>query len=169
MEGNEFDKLDDERRQTATVCEELYEAATQKNESNDNNPFQQRAASTVTEWIDGMTVQTIGENIGGRSSQASTGFAWSPYHHTLELFSLLFPLTLAWSGSSYNIQREKVFKKSLGKLFLWGDGFRGGKLEIVLDESENLRENVIECLVTIAKILLFSKLPVCNHNPLFLF
>ena len=49
METSEFDQLDD-RRQTDTVCEEFYETATQKNGNNDNNPFYQRVASTVTEW-----------------------------------------------------------------------------------------------------------------------
>jgi hypothetical protein len=115
---------------------------------------------TVTEWIDGATIQTTSENVDGKDSQASTGFAWSLYHHTLELFSQLFPLIFAGSGAGVNRHREKSFKRSLGMLFLWGDGFRGGKLESVLEESDGLRETVIESLAAIGKILLYSKLSI---------
>jgi hypothetical protein len=111
----------------------------------------------LTEWIDGATIQTTAENGDGEASEDSTGFAWDLYHHTLELFSLLIPLILARPGLCNNREHEKSLKGSLGRLFLWGDGFRGGKLETVLHESENLRESIIESLAAIAKILLFSK------------
>jgi hypothetical protein len=122
--------------------------------------LQQVGFGTVTEWIDGATIQTTTENVKGKEPQASAGFAWSLYSHTLELFSHLIPLNLALSVLETNKQREKSFKKSLGRLFLWGDSFRGGKLESVLDHSDSLRETVIESLAAIGKILLYSKLPI---------
>jgi hypothetical protein len=176
-----MDPLDDDRL-AASVSKESREAVTKKRQEYDGkfhqpqakvdtlsnssleNPdlpwlaLQQVGFGTVTEWIDGTKIQTTTEKVKGRESQASAGFAWSLYNHTLELFSHLIPLAL--SVPETNRQREKSFKKSLGRLFLWGDSFRGGKLESVLDHSDSLRETVIESLAAIGKILLYSKLPI---------
>jgi hypothetical protein len=170
-------------RLAASVPEESYEAVTEKNQNLRENLDQGRAEvgtvskssletqsvpllalqqvgfGTVTEWLDGAIIETT-KNVDGQASQASTGFAWSLYHHTLELFSHLYPLALPLSVPGRKRQHEKSFKKSLGRLFLWGDGFRDGKLESVLDHSDSLRETIIESLCAIGKILLHSKWPI---------
>ncbi|KAL5321570.1 hypothetical protein ACEPPN_009530 [Leptodophora sp. 'Broadleaf-Isolate-01'] len=114
---------------------------------------------TLAGWIDGTAIQKTTDSHGDNASQEHTGFAWSLYHHTLELFSLLLLPTLAHVATftpPYEKQGEKSFKKSLGRLYLWGGGFSGGKLESVLDESESLRGTVVESLAAIGKILLFK-------------
>ncbi|PVH89241.1 hypothetical protein DL98DRAFT_98354 [Cadophora sp. DSE1049] len=121
----------------------------------------QSGYDTLAGWIDGTMSQTTPDGHGDDGSQEPAGFAWSLYHHTLNLFSLLLSPMLehvATFSSPYDKQSEKSLKKSLGRLFLWGGSFEGGKLESVLDESESLKETVMESLAAIGKILLFSML-----------
>ncbi|KAG4432689.1 hypothetical protein IFR05_011838 [Cadophora sp. M221] len=122
----------------------------------------QSGDDTLAGWIDGTAVQKTTDSLGDKATQEHTGFAWSLYHHTLELFSLLLLPTLAHVAtftSPFDKQGEKSIKKSLGRLYLWGGGFSGGKLESVLDESESLRETAVESLAAIGKILLFKLAP----------
>lgn len=110
-------------------------------------------------WIDGTATQVATNDQTNDTSREPAGFAWSLYHHTLQLFSLLLVPTLEYVARSDRLlekQSEKSLKKSLGRLFLWGSSFEGGKLESVLDESESLRETVLESLVAIGTILLAS-------------
>ncbi|KAH7351162.1 hypothetical protein BKA65DRAFT_593972 [Rhexocercosporidium sp. MPI-PUGE-AT-0058] len=125
------------------------------------DPFQVEG-DTFAGWIDGTAIQKTTDITGDKASQEHAGFAWSLYHHTLELFSLLLLPTLAHVVTftpPNDKQGEKSFKKSLGRFYLWGGGFSGGKLESVLDESESLREIVVESLAAIGKILLFELAP----------
>jgi hypothetical protein len=106
----------------------------------------------VEEWIDGATIHRSGVD-----SEAATGFAWSLYDHIFKLFSKILPL--APNFSPHISKREvKALKESLGNLLLWGDGFRDGKLEMVLEESDELKETVIESLVAAGSVLISSEL-----------
>ncbi|KAL2071260.1 hypothetical protein VTL71DRAFT_12495 [Oculimacula yallundae] len=122
----------------------------------------QPGSDTLAEWIGGTATQNEVDIPGHENPQDHAGFAWSLYHHTLELFKLLLPHTMALieTLTTPDIkQGEKSFKKSLGKLFLWGGGFSDGRLESVLDESECLKETVLESLTGIGKILLLKLAP----------
>lgn len=113
----------------------------------------------LAEWIDGTATEVVTNGQTDDASQEPAGFAWSLYHHNLQLFSLLLIPTLEYIVRSDRLlekESEKSLKKSLGRLFLWGGSFEDGRLDIVLDESESLRETVLESLVAIGTILLSS-------------
>jgi hypothetical protein len=73
--------------------------------------------------------------------------------------SLLF-LYLVFVGRSPAQEKkyEKSLKDSMGKLFLWGDGFRDGRLETTLEKSDDLKEATLENLTAIGKTLISCKL-----------
>lgn len=147
------------RRRRAAITPAQFNTVDSGSSSSKSSPWptsRHAVFDTLTEWIDGAIVQTTAHNRNGKADETSTGFAWSLYHHNLKLFSLLLPLTMAWSVPKYDKQQEKSLKRSLGRLFIWGDGFQCGKLETVLDESEGLRETVIESLAAIGNILVSS-------------
>ena len=54
--------------------------------------------------------------------------------------------------------RSNVLRECLGRLYLWGEPFGSGDLDKALGQSDELRENVLERLGRIGKLLLRSKL-----------
>ena len=104
----------------------------------------------LREWIDGATIQKLG---GDGDSGAETGFAWSLYDHTLKLLSILVPV----NSPKVSKKDARSLRELVGKLFLWGDGFREGRLESVLHESDDLKETVVGELTRIGNILISSK------------
>ena len=54
--------------------------------------------------------------------------------------------------------RSKVLRECLGRLYLWGEPFGSGGLDKALGQSDELRDNVLERLGHIGKLLLRSKL-----------
>jgi hypothetical protein len=107
----------------------------------------------VEAWIDGATIRT---NEGGHGT--TVGFAWNLYDQVFEVFTVLVPLVSKGRSSAQSTKHEKSLKDSLGKLFLWGDGFRDGGLENTLETSDDLKETVLETLVAMGKTLIFCKL-----------
>ncbi len=102
-------------------------------------------------WIEGTTnLATIA------GQEVVSGFGWSLYDHVLKLLTSLFP-TLIHLSPVNNKTDNKYLKIALGNLFLWGDGFRNGGLDYVLNESYDLQETVVELLVSIGKLLTTSK------------
>jgi hypothetical protein len=100
----------------------------------------------LEEWIDGATIKKSGGDPGNDDTVA--GFAWNLFDHILKIFTILVPLASEESQvASKNATR--FLKESLGKLFLWGDGLRDGRLESVLDESEDLKETVLTSFIAI--------------------
>jgi hypothetical protein len=108
----------------------------------------------VVEWIDGATVHRSTDIVEGEG--ATSGFAWSLYNLDLELLTKLIPIV---SRDIPTILRKdiKALKQSLGNLFLWGDGFRDGRLESVLEESDDLKETLVASLVEIGRLLVSSE------------
>lgn len=109
---------------------------------------------TMEEWIDGATIQRTED--GG----ASTGFAWNFYDRILKLLSII--VTRAPNKSEFkppDISKDdmRCLKESLGNFYLWGDGFRNGMLETILEESDDLKESIITTLTGISHILISSK------------
>jgi hypothetical protein len=109
----------------------------------------------LEEWIDGTTIQKAsGGNSGDNGT--TTGFAWNLYDHVLKLLSALVPLAVQTS-SGLSKKDTRSLKESLGDLFLWGDGFRDGSLESILEESDDLKESVVALLITVGEIIVSSK------------
>ena len=53
--------------------------------------------------------------------------------------------------------RSIALRECLGRFYLWGEPFGAGELDITLRQSDELRDNVLERLVQIGKLLLRSK------------
>ena len=108
----------------------------------------------LQEWIDGATVETSVEE-AHLESDVTIGFAWTLYNHVLELFAKLLPI--AARSSSLSQKDIKSLRAALGSLYLWGDTFENGKLELVLEESEDLKESILCSLVDLGRILVERK------------
>ncbi|PMD42143.1 hypothetical protein L207DRAFT_306462 [Hyaloscypha variabilis F] len=103
----------------------------------------------VVEWIDGATIHRSGD---GEEDGAASGFAWTLYDLDLRILTKLIPM---FSNGWHRVSRKDVrsLKQSLGDLFLWGDGFRDGRLEKVVEESDDLEETLVSSLIGIGRRL----------------
>ena len=50
--------------------------------------------------------------------------------------------------------RVSLLKEELGRLYLWGEAFEDGKLDRALEYSDDVRDNVLDSLRDVGKILL---------------
>jgi hypothetical protein len=108
----------------------------------------------LTEWIDGTTIQTLGGGWDGVGADtAVTGFAWALYEILLKVLSILVPL----KSPNLSKRNARRLKELLGKFFLWGDGFRDGRLESILYESDDLKETVVRQLIGIGNAIITSE------------
>lgn len=108
----------------------------------------------LREWIDGATIQKLGGDCDSEDGTGvETGFAWNLYDNTLKLLSILVPV----NSPKVSKKDARSLRELVGKLFLWGDGFRDGRLENVLHESDDLKETVVGELTRIGNILISSK------------
>lgn len=57
-------------------------------------------------------------------------------------------------SSSFKDLDCDLVDEQLGRLFLWGQGFKPEKLEDALDQSNELREMVLESLCEIGKLII---------------
>jgi hypothetical protein len=119
--------------------------------------------SKVVEWIDGATIH---RSTGFEEGEgATTGFAWSLYDFNLNLLTKLIPIVSREISTSSH-KEVKALKQSLGNLFLWGDGFRDGRLQSILEESDDLKETVLSSLVGIGRLLISSESSLVTRNTL---
>ena len=87
----------------------------------------------------------------------------------------LASLCLRMLGSLYLQEHDKLqdreqafdLREELHTLYLWKEPFEGGRLDTALDYSEDLRDNVLDCLSEIGRIILRSKTrqPFSNVTP----
>lgn len=60
-------------------------------------------------------------------------------------------------GQGISLDEQSVLREQLGKFYLWGEGFRGGSLDKAVDQSDDLRNTVLELICDIGMVLLCSK------------
>ena len=65
----------------------------------------------------------------------------------------LFGLTYAHKSQNY------LLKEELDKLYMWGESFGPGELDKALNESEELRDNVLDLLVNLGELVICGKAP----------
>ena len=74
------------------------------------------------------------------------------------LYSLCLRLLLFLCQQEHTIPSKSYevpkLKEELGKLYLWGEAFRHGKLDRALEYSDDVRGNVLDSLGNIGKTLL---------------
>jgi hypothetical protein len=107
----------------------------------------------IVEWIDGATIYRSKDP---EDEGAAAGFAWTLYDLDLKLLTRVIPI-ISRDLPTISHKDIKILKLSLGNLFLWGDGFRDGMLENVLEESDDLKETLVDLLVEIARLLISSE------------
>jgi hypothetical protein len=57
-------------------------------------------------------------------------------------------------GSITNRAKHDILNEEMAKFYLWGEGFRDGKLDIILDSSRYLRVSILKNLVAIGEALI---------------
>ena len=83
-------------------------------------------------------------------------FATRLYSLCLRLLLFLCQQEHTVPAKSYGVPQ---LKEELGKLYLWGEAFRHGKLDRALEYSDDVRGNVLDSLGSIGKILLRGMIP----------
>lgn len=74
------------------------------------------------------------------------------YVDALTLFTVLVD-----SSWRVNHRVNEIFGDELGRLFLWGEGFRDGKLDLILESYPDLRSSIVRFLIALSKSLIKSK------------
>ena len=79
----------------------------------------------------------------------SDGVAEGLYVNTLALLTILVDHSRKVKSKS-----EESLGKELGRLFLWGEGFRNGKLDMILKSYPDLRLSILRSLTTLSRFIL---------------
>lgn len=107
------------------------------------------------ERINGTSIEAANPGFEEDDS-AATDFAWGLYDQILEMFATIVPLALK-IVEEIGKNPERSLKESLSKLILWGDGFRDGRLERIIRQSDDLRESVLDLLVAVGRTLISGR------------
>ena len=89
------------------------------------------------------------------TGQQETELAFDLHHYSTELVTSLAPYIATCpqlQNSSHAMQED------MGRLYLWGEAFGDGRLNIILQASEELKNTVLEINATISTILLQGEL-----------
>lgn len=62
-----------------------------------------------------------------------------------------------------NGDRAFCLREEFHKLYLWGEPFGDGKLDRALDYSEDLRDDILDCLCGIGRIIVRGKIVDCRY------
>lgn len=73
-----------------------------------------------------------------------------------------FRQTSAATSSSFKDLDYELVDEQRGRLFLWGQGFEPGKLEDAFDQSNELREMVLESLCEIGKLIIHGRVTLAS-------
>lgn len=82
---------------------------------------------------------------------AHIGIATEIYLACVDLLSTLFQAVKVKHSHARNHPDLVTMRESLTRLYLWGEGMDGGRLELCLEYDEDLRNIVIEQLKIIAR------------------
>lgn len=118
---------------------------------NDPVSYQNSSSNLLKGWVEGITIPKSSAHTA--INDAGDGFARTLYSHVFKMFNHLFPYLV---GQPLQPTKgfDRVLKKTLGNLFLWGDSLRDGQLEVVLEESDDIKGSVLESLSSIGNILI---------------
>lgn len=94
-------------------------------------------------------------------AQDQPDLAETLYTKCLDLFTIVSkePELSKFSQNDVEKLREQV-----AKLYLWGEGFQDGKLNLILKSSPSLRVTIVKFLVELAKALLNRKAPRTSYR-----
>jgi hypothetical protein len=120
-------------------------------------PFTRNGEASLQEWIDGPYIHA---SVTSRlrlpratcSDPTRDGITWRLWELCLSLFTTLRPLIIDGTPD-IDAFATVYWKDILGTLFVWGDGFRNGQLDLVLQDSDDLQNTILADLGAIAIIL----------------
>lgn len=112
------------------------------------------------EWLDGHLYSSSGfSETSDDNDDEDQDLATRLYSLCLRLLLFLCRREQNLPSKSHNVSD---LKEELGKLYLWGEAFRSGKLDRALEYSDDVRGNVLDSLGDIGEILLRG-----NDSPTF--
>lgn len=101
-------------------------------------------------------IDDITERRADQSGDGEEGLAGLLYEGCMDLFKELYEQS-SRSSSPLSRKERRILKESLGRLFLWGDGFRDKMLDRILAQSLDLSNTVLGFIVGIGKVLTSSE------------
>lgn len=105
------------------------------------------------------SISNDGQSAGGEDDQ---GFAARLYHLCLRALQGFY---IQERGKLTSRSHSTGLRECLGRLYLWGESFGNGKLDRALEESDELRECVLERLSHIGRLLLRGKTYISRSDP----
>ena len=111
----------------------------------------------MQQWLDSnesTSVDFAGTGTGERGIDREEGFVSRFYSTCLREFQRL--CRQEQKGYAHG-SRFYLLKEELDKLYMWGESFGPGELDKALDESEELRDNVLDLLVNLGELLICGK------------
>ena len=111
----------------------------------------------MQQWLDSnesTSVDFAGTGAGERGIDREEGFASRFYCTCLREFQRL--CRQEQKGYAHG-PRSYLLKEELDKLYMWGESFGPGSLDKALEESEELRDNVLDLLVNLGELLICGK------------
>ena len=111
----------------------------------------------MQQWLDSnesTSVDFAGTGAGERAIDREEGFASRFYSTCLREFQQL--CRKKQEGYAHG-SRSYLLKEELDKFYMWGESFGPGELDKALDESEELRDNVLDLLVNLGDLLICGK------------
>ena len=107
------------------------------------------------EWLNARSYKSSGPEGGLVNGENDLGLAARLYSLCLRVLRQICRQEQYNSSSRNSISKPK---EELGKLYLWGQAFRDGKLDRALEYSDEVRGNVLELLGHIGRLLLRGKI-----------
>ncbi|CAD6591965.1 MAG: hypothetical protein ASARMPRED_005885 [Alectoria sarmentosa] len=102
-------------------------------------------------WLDADTSDSTANDGFSAGDEDEQGFVARLYQACLRALQNIYRQE-RFKGSSRS--RSSVLRESLGKFYLWGEPFGVGELDRALQQSDELRDNVLERLGHIGRLLL---------------
>lgn len=115
--------------------------------------FARNGEALLEEWVDGPYIHaSVRLPKATCSDPTKDGITWRLWELCLSLFTTLRPLII---DGTPNIDASSIvhLKDLLGTLFFWGDGFRDGQLDLIVQDSDDLQNTTLADLGAIAVIL----------------
>ena len=104
----------------------------------------------MLQWLAANTVNSDGNHALSTADESNQGFAF----HLLQLCLHALRNVQKKEDDQCPSSSRTILGDCLGTLRLWGDSFGPGELDKALDQSNELKESVLEQLVNIGKVLL---------------
>ncbi len=115
-----------------------------------------RTASYTNQWIDdNFKSSTLGE--AAITGTEDYGFAARLHTACLRIFKLVSHYTCRVSIFQKEATQAANVKEELGRLYLWGESFPDGDLDRALEQSDEIRNNVLDLLRGIGETLIRGK------------